>query len=65
MWYRASDGKTVPSSSIQRLGADRLLGTSYGPREVCGLNNEGIMKAEGFVAYKTAGNRVFEWRATI
>lgn len=64
MWYRDSDGKTAPSSSIQRLGADRLLGTSYGPREVCGLNNEGIMLAEGFVAYRTAGNRVFEWRAT-
>lgn len=63
MWVH-KDGRYFTQSSIQRLGADRLLGTSYGPREVCGLNNEGIMKAEGFAAYRTAGNRVFEWRAT-
>ena len=60
MWLH-KDGRYFTQSSIHRLGADRLLGTSYGPREVCGLNNEGIMKAEGFAAYRTAGNRVFEW----
>lgn len=62
-WWREADQKLVKGSALIRLGADALLRTSYGPIEKCGLNNEEIMEAEGFLPYKTAGNRVFNWRA--
>lgn len=62
-WHRAKDGVTVKETSLLSLGADRLLGTNYGRKEICGMNNEDIMLAEGFLPVYTAGNRVFLWGA--
>lgn len=53
--------RKVSQNALNRLGADRLLGTSYGSVEVSGLKNEDIMLREGFVKVYTAGNRVFVW----
>lgn len=61
MWHRIADNKVVRNTSVLSLGADRLIGTNYGPRELCGLDNNGIMLVEGFLPVYTAGNRVFVW----
>lgn len=62
VWHRLSDGKAVRNSSLLAQGADRLLGTSYGSREVAGVGNSEIMLLEGFLPVHTSGNRVFELR---
>lgn len=62
-WHSIRSNKRVPQTSLLRLGADRLLGTTYGSREESGLNNEDIMLLEGFLPVYTAGNRVFRWAA--
>ncbi len=51
----------VFQTSVLRLGADRLLNTAYGSESECGLDNTGIMLAEGWLPVYTAGNRVFQW----
>lgn len=51
----------IPQNTLLRQGADRLLGTSYGTRNLCGLDNEAIMLLEGWLPVSTAGNRVFMW----
>lgn len=56
--------KKISQNSLNSLGADRLLGTSYGSFQDCGLNNEDIMLLEGFVKVHTAGNRVFLWNSS-
>ena len=61
VWSKGDE--SVPETSLLRLGADRLLGTSYGSREESGLDNHGIMLAEGWLPVWTAGNRVFTWTA--
>lgn len=61
IWSRGKD--KVSQNSLLRLGADRLLGTTYGSREESGLNNKEIMITEGFLPVYTAGNRVFVWRS--
>lgn len=53
--------KRVSEVSLLRQGADRLLGTSYGPPDKCGLGNHEIMLLEGWLPVYTAGNRVFTW----
>lgn len=62
-WHNPVSGKHVAQTSLLKVGADRLLGTSYGPREVCGMGNDEIMVAEGFLPVYTAGNRVFLYTA--
>lgn len=62
VWHRLTDDKRVPQTSLLRLGADRLLGTSYGSREESGLDNDAIMVVEGFLPVFTAGNRRFVWQ---
>ena len=59
IWHNPMDNRTVKGTSLLMQGADRLLGTNYGSREVCGLDNRGIMLAEGFLPVHTSGNRVF------
>ena len=61
VWSKGDE--SVPETSLLRLGADRLLGTSYGSREESGLDNHGIMLTEGWLPVWTAGNRVFTWIA--
>ena len=61
VWSKGDE--SVPETSLLRLGADRLLGTSYGSREESGLDNHGIMLTEGWLPVWTAGNRVFTWTA--
>ena len=39
-WHHISDNKTIAQTSLNMLGADRLLGTSYGPLKNSGLNSE-------------------------
>jgi len=51
----------IYNNSLIRQGADRLLGTSYGRPEKCGMNNREIMLKEGWLPVYTAGNRVFVW----
>jgi hypothetical protein len=53
--------KRIYNNSLIRLGADRLLGTSYGKRAECGLNNKEIMLLEGWLPVYTSGNRIFCW----
>ena len=65
MWHRMADNKAVRNTSVLALGADRLIGTNYGPKELCGLDNNGIMLAEGFLPVHTAGNRVFVWNSSL
>ena len=54
--------KKVPMTSLLAIGADRILGTHYGPKSKCGMNNEEIMIKEGWLKVFTAGNRVFVWK---
>lgn len=61
MWHRMKDNALVNNVSLLAQGADRLLGTNYGPKEECGLDNRDIMLVEGFLPVYTAGNRVFVW----
>lgn len=61
VWHSVVTGQRVPETSLLTLGADRILGTSYGSREESGLNNHQIMEIEGFLPIYTAGNRVFSW----
>ncbi len=63
VWHRVTDGKRVRETSLLAIGADRLLGTSYGRPEECGLVNRDIMLLEGFLPVATAGNRVFLWKS--
>lgn len=60
IWSRGKE--RVSQNSLLRLGADRLLNTTYGSREESGLNNKEIMITEGFLPVYTAGNRVFVWK---
>lgn len=59
IWHNPMDNRIVKGTSLLMQGADRLLGTSYGSREESGLDNRGIMLAEGFLPVNTSGNRVF------
>lgn len=54
--------RVIRETSLLALGADRLLKTNYGPREESGLDNHGIMIAEGWLPIYTAGNRNFVWK---
>lgn len=60
-WTKKGSTKRIPATSLLKIGADRLLGTSYGPKAECGMNNEQIMLAEGWVKVYTAGNKVYTW----
>lgn len=53
--------RKITQNAVNRLGADRILGTRHGTREESGMNNEQILLLEGFVKIFTAGNRVFSW----
>lgn len=55
----------VAHSSLVMQGADRLLGTSYGSRDECGLGNDEIMVLEGWLPVSTSGNRVFNYTKTM
>jgi hypothetical protein len=61
IYNKPKDNKRYPLTSLLMLGADRLIGTNYGPRAVCGLDNEQIMLKEGYLKVYTSGNRVFKW----
>lgn len=61
VWSKKGSDKSYPITSLLAIGADRLLGTSYGSREESGLDNRDIMWLEGFNRVFTAGNRVFLW----
>ena len=58
----SSRGEKIYQNSLMRLGINRLLKTSYGSREECGMGNEELMLLEGWLPIFTAGNRVFEWK---
>ena len=62
IWYNPVTKIKITDSALRKIGADRLLSTSYGPREVCGLSNSDILLLEGYLPVYTAGNRVFRWR---
>lgn len=59
VWSKGN--KRVLQNTLNSVGADRILGTSYGSREECGMNNKEIMIDQGWLPVYTAGNRVFEW----
>jgi hypothetical protein len=61
IWHYPRTNQAVRETSLLSLGADRLLGTSYGTPTQCGLTNDQIMEREGFVRVFTAGNRVFQF----
>ena len=52
-------------TSLLSIGADRILGTSYGSKKESGMDNRDIMLAEGFLEVYTAGNRVYLWNKEI
>ena len=57
VWW---DGeRMIRDSLLLRQGADRLLGTNYGPVERCGMNNHDIMLNEGFVGVYDCGSKVY------
>lgn len=64
VWFNGKSKKKITNTSLLRLGADKLLGTNYGSREESGLNNEDILRLEGFLRVFTSGNRVFHWSNT-
>lgn len=59
VWSKCGKNRKIPESSLVRLGADRLLGTSYGSPGDCGMDNHQIMVHEGWLPVYTAGNRVY------
>lgn len=59
MW--SFKNRCIPETSLLKIGADRVLGTHYGSREDCGMDNHAIMLNEGWLPVWTAGNRVFTW----
>lgn len=61
VWHSSLAKKRIPENSLLKLGADRLLATSYGSREDSGLDNHDIMMIEGYLPVYTAGNRVLLW----
>jgi len=63
MWFNPRTGKLISDTSVLAIGADRILGTNYGPLDKCGMNNNQILQNEGFGRIYTAGNRVFKWEA--
>lgn len=65
VFHRPKDNKIVPMTSLLSIGADRILGTSYGSKKESGMNNRDIMLAEGFFEVYTAGNRVYLWNKEI
>lgn len=58
IWWNGT--RAVRDSSLLRVGADRILGTHYGPREECGLDNHGIMLNEGYLGIYDCGSKVYE-----
>lgn len=61
VWNRISDNRTVSQSSVNLIGADRILGTSYGSVKYSGLTNEDILLKEDFVKVYTSGNLLYSW----
>jgi len=61
IWWNPKKRSKIYASSVLKLGADRLLGTSYGSPKESGLNNDDIMLKEGYLEIFTAGNRIFSW----
>lgn len=61
VWSKEND--KVPETSLVRQGADRLIGTSYGRPEECGLDNHQIMMKEGWLPVYTSGNRVYVYES--
>lgn len=57
VWWNGE--RAVRDTLLLRLGADRVLGTDYGPREVCGMDNHDIMVNEGFVGVYDCGSKVY------
>ena len=57
VWWNGD--RAVRDTLLLRLGADRVLGTDYGPREVCGMDNHDIMVNEGFVGVYDCGSKVY------
>lgn len=60
--YWSKGDRVIRETSLLALGADKLLKTTYGSREKSGLDNHGIMIAEGWLPIYTAGNRNFIWK---
>jgi len=60
-WFSKKRNLRVRQTSLNTLGADRLLGTSYGKPEECGMNNREIMLKEGFLEVYSSGNLVYTW----
>lgn len=60
-WYRRKTKTHITDNLLRQRGADRLLGTSYGSREDCGLNNKQIMRLEGFVGVYDCGQSAWVW----
>jgi hypothetical protein len=58
-WSKGNE--RVAQTTLLKLGADRVLKTSYGSREESGLDNAGIMLLEKWLPIYTSGNRVFNW----
>lgn len=65
IWFNKKTKHRINQNSLLALGADRLLGTSFGSIADCGMNNEQIMLKEGFQKVFTAGNQVYRWRGNI
>ena len=61
-WFNLSKQHHVSNLSLSLVGADRLLGTSYGPVSESGLNNKDILLKEQYLPVYTSGNRVFVWQ---
>lgn len=61
VYYNPKSKKRITNNALLSLGADKLLGTSYGGKVASGLSNAEIMLLEGFLPIYTAGNRVFVW----
>lgn len=60
VWYNYD--KVVRDTLLLKVGADSVLGTHYGPREECGMDNHDIMLAEGFMGVYDCGNARYIWR---
>lgn len=57
----SKNNERIAQTTLLKLGADRVLKTSYGSRETSGLDNTAIMLLEKWLPVYTAGNRIFNW----
>lgn len=58
VWWNGK--RTVRDTSLLKVGADAVLGTHYGSKDICGMDNHDIMVKEGYNGIYDCGNKTYE-----